>query len=565
LEEDLARRDFTVNAMAYHPVRGLCDPYGGAEDLAAGIIRCVGEPGKEGEPVRRFSEDALRIVRALRFAAVRGMQIEPETKAAVFSEKDRLLNISAERIREELDKLLHGDHCADILIDYAAVIAVVIPEMRACIGFDQHTAYHKYNVWDHCAHAAENAKMSMATATALQEAAIEEVKAEARNSEANGNEAASAEAKNAGMLDAAVQMRWISSVRQGISCLKWAAMLHDIEKPACFFQTDDGNGHFYGHSEKSAETADRILERLKFDNARREKILMLIANHDRQFVLDVKPVKRAIRKFGKQDLLLLMDLYSADVSAQSELAFDRLRGHDIMRAAVMQLSKEPEAAFSRKDLAVNGRDMMALGYEGEAIGDILESLLDAVIEESLPNEREALLAFAEQKEGVAVIIPDMLETVPMLIAFIVLVIILWKFGWPKFEGMLEKREKTIAEALQKSEEARIESERVLAEYQQQLSEAKAQAAKIVADAKETGEAARADITKKAQEESAAMIEKARVAIEAEKQTAMTDLRNSVADLSVDVASRLIANDLDDDEHRQIIERYLNEAGSFHAN
>ena len=175
------------------------------------------------------------------------------------------------------------------------------------------------------------------------------------------------------------------------------------------------------------------------------------------------------------------------------------------------------------------------------------------------------LAFAEQKEGVAVIVPDMIETVPMLIAFIVLVIILWKFGWPMFEAMLEKREKTIAEALMKSEEARIESERVLAEYQKQLSEAKAQAAKIVADAKETGEAVRADITKQAQEESAAMIEKARVAIEAEKQTAMNELRNSVADLSVDVASRLVANDLNDDEHRKIIERYLNEAGSFHAN
>lgn len=175
------------------------------------------------------------------------------------------------------------------------------------------------------------------------------------------------------------------------------------------------------------------------------------------------------------------------------------------------------------------------------------------------------LAFAEQKEGVAVIIPDMIETLPMLIAFIVLVIILWKFGWPMFEAMLEKREKTIAEALQKSEEARIESERVLAEYQQQLAEAKTQAAKIVADAKETAEAVRADITKQAQEESAAMIEKARVAIDAEKQTAMNDLRNSVADLSVDVASRLVSSNLNDDEHRKIIERYLNEAGSFHAN
>ena len=175
------------------------------------------------------------------------------------------------------------------------------------------------------------------------------------------------------------------------------------------------------------------------------------------------------------------------------------------------------------------------------------------------------LAFAEQKEGIAVIIPDMIETVPMLIAFIVLVIVLWKFGWPMFETMLEKREKTIAEALRMSEETRIESERVLAEYQQQLSEAKAQSAKIVADAKETAEAMRAEITKQAQEESAAMIEKARAAIEAEKQTAMNELRSSVADLSVDVASRLVANDLNDAEHRAIIERYLNEAGSFHAN
>ena len=176
------------------------------------------------------------------------------------------------------------------------------------------------------------------------------------------------------------------------------------------------------------------------------------------------------------------------------------------------------------------------------------------------------LAFAmEEKTGVALILPDMVETVPMLIAFIVLVIVLWKFGWPMFEGMLEKRERTIAEALQKSEEARIESERVLAEYQKQLADAKAQAAQLIAEAKETSEAMRADITKQAQEEAAAMIEKARVAIEAEKQAAMNDLQNSVADLSVDVASRLVANDLSDDEHRAIIERYLNEAGSFHAN
>lgn len=175
------------------------------------------------------------------------------------------------------------------------------------------------------------------------------------------------------------------------------------------------------------------------------------------------------------------------------------------------------------------------------------------------------LAFAEGKEGIAAILPDPIEFVPMLIAFVILCIILGKFGWPMFEGMLEKREKTIAEALQKSEEARIESERVLSEYQKQLADAKAESANIVSEAKETGEAVRADITKQAQEESAAMIEKARNAIEAEKNQAMSELKGSVADLAIDVASRLVLKDMDDAEHRAIIERYINEAGSFNGN
>ncbi|AJC11521.1 ATP synthase F0 subunit B [Berryella intestinalis] len=175
------------------------------------------------------------------------------------------------------------------------------------------------------------------------------------------------------------------------------------------------------------------------------------------------------------------------------------------------------------------------------------------------------LAFAESKEGVAVILPDMVEFIPMLIAFLILVVILGKFGWPLFEGMLEKREATIAEALKKSEESRIESERVLEEYKKELAEAKAQAAKIVADAKQTGEAAKAEITNQAQSEASAMIEKARVAIEAEKKAAMAELQGSIADISVSVASRLVGEDLSDDEHRRIIERYVNEAGSFNAN
>lgn len=173
-------------------------------------------------------------------------------------------------------------------------------------------------------------------------------------------------------------------------------------------------------------------------------------------------------------------------------------------------------------------------------------------------------AFADEGSGVAAILPQMDEFIPMLVAFIILWIVLAKFGWPLFEGMLVKRETTIKGALEQSEKARVESERVLAEYKRQLEEAKAQSAKIIADAKATGEAVKTDITNKAQAESAQMIEKARGAIEAEKKAAVAELQGSIADLSVDVASRLIGHDLNDDEHRKIIEHYVTEAGSFNA-
>ena len=180
------------------------------------------------------------------------------------------------------------------------------------------------------------------------------------------------------------------------------------------------------------------------------------------------------------------------------------------------------------------------------------------------------LAFASSGEeeaagGLSVIMPNLLEYVPMLVAFIILWIILAKFGWPMFNGMLEKRENTIREALKKSEEAQIESERVLQEYRQQLADAKAQAAQIISDARATGEAVKADISAKAQSEAEDMIAKAKVAIEAEKKQAVADLQGSVVDISVDVAAKLIGEDLTEGEHRKIIERYVSEAGSFNAN
>ena len=171
---------------------------------------------------------------------------------------------------------------------------------------------------------------------------------------------------------------------------------------------------------------------------------------------------------------------------------------------------------------------------------------------------------AEEKGGIGSILPDMNEFVPMLIAFIIIAIVLAKFGWPMFEGIMVRRETAIKESLEKSEAARIESEKLLEEYKQQLAEAKSQAAQIIADAKKSGDAAKAEITAKAQAESEAMIEKARLAIESEKKAAIAELQGSVADTSIAGASRIIGQDLSDDEHRAIIERYVNEAGSFNA-
>ena len=173
-------------------------------------------------------------------------------------------------------------------------------------------------------------------------------------------------------------------------------------------------------------------------------------------------------------------------------------------------------------------------------------------------------AFAAEKEGIAFLIPDMNEFIPMLIVFLIILVILAKFGWPVVDGIITKRTDTIREALKKSEEAQAEAEATLAQYKQELADAKAEAAQIVADAKKTGEAVKADIQAQAERESAAMIEKAKVTIEAEKKAAISDLQGSIADISVDVAGRLIGQDLSDAEHRKIIERYVNEAGSLNA-
>lgn len=336
LTQDLARRDFTINAMAYHPAKGLIDPFGGKHDLQQKTIRCVGNARS------RFEEDALRILRALRFSSTLNFQVNPDTANALLEEKAKLCNISAERVREELIKLLCGKNCAQVLRIYGTVLAVWIPEILPMIGFQQHTPYHAYDVWEHT-------------------------------------------------------IRTVEAI-QPIPVLRFTMLLHDIGKPNTFTQDEQGIGHFYGHGAVSTEMAKRILERLKFDRKTKESVIMLVKYHDIRCELSPIWIKKQLRKFGTDLFLQLLEVHKADITGQNPNLLHRLE--DIMKCEAMakEILSEPPC-FSVKDLAVNGSDLIALGFsQGKIIGTILQFLLDAVIDETCKNEKKELLEYLNQNK-----------------------------------------------------------------------------------------------------------------------------------------------------------------------
>ncbi len=330
IEDDLSRRDFTVNAMAYHPERGLVDLFGGTEDLERGVIRCV------GDPVTRFEEDGLRILRAIRFASVLGFSVEAETARAVKARRQLLSNIAAERIREELCKLLCGQGAVDILRDYADVIGEFIPELSRCVGFLQNSKYHCYDVYEHTLQA-------------------------------------------------------LDMERTGDLITRLGILFHDIGKPLCYTEDADG-GHFKGHAPIGVELTDAILHRLRFDNDSIARLCLLVELHDLPISGEVRAVKRLMRRLSDDDILRLLEIKRCDRLAHAEQyrelppeleAVPRILGE--IRAA--------DACLSLRDLAVNGNDLIALGVSpGKELGEILASLLEDVIDETLPNDREALLA-----------------------------------------------------------------------------------------------------------------------------------------------------------------------------
>lgn len=336
LEEDLARRDFTVNAMAFNIQGELRDPFGGRQDLTDGVLRCVGDPD------RRFQEDALRILRGMRFAAVLGLDEEYTTDCAMDRNAGLLRDIAPERIQVELVKMLCGKYAKEVLDNHPHVIGAFWPEVLPMVQFDQRNIHHCYDVWNH-------STVALANTPPVPE-------------------------------------------------LRTAAFLHDIGKPASFTLDENGVGHFYGHGKVSTALADDMLRRLKFSNAFRERTVRLIEWHDREIPRTDKGVRRALRALGEEELRLLLDLKRADNLAQASAYHGRQAEIQLAEEILDRLIEE-DACFSLKQLAVNGEDLKALGLKGPAIGQALERLLNLVVDGGLLNERDVLLEALQKKES----------------------------------------------------------------------------------------------------------------------------------------------------------------------
>ena len=327
---DLARRDFTINAMAYYP-EILVDPFNGYEDIQNGIIRCVGNPND------RFEEDALRMMRAIRFSCNLGFTIEEQTQFAIFNNADKIKNVSIERIRDEFDKILLHDGLRALLL--SGLLDFFLPEFRELVEVNQYNKYHKYTVMQHTLFVVKDVRSNLV--------------------------------------------------------LKLAALFHDFGKPSCKIVGEDGFDHFYGHPKVSAEMAETIMRRMKYDNNTINKVVTLVAHHDIIPVESKKSVKKLLNKLGEELFFNLLDLKIADIKAHSEESQYQLPFVDTMRNMANNILEEEEC-FTLKDLAINGNDLIDLGMKPDRMFSIiLNNLLDMVINEELENTREILLGFIQ--------------------------------------------------------------------------------------------------------------------------------------------------------------------------
>lgn len=337
LEADLSRRDFTMNAIALGLDGSLRDPFGGAADIEAGLIRCV------GEPARRFREDGLRVMRALRFGAVFGYEIEEKTAQAIHENRRMLEHVAAERINVELCKLLMGEKAGDTLRQYPDVFCQFWPQMEPLVTLEQNNPWHCWGGWEHTIHTVEAVPPDL--------------------------------------------------------ILRLTMLLHDIGKPACKSVDEKGIDHFYGHPAVSAKLAGRMLRALKFDNRTRERVVTLVEHHDVQIPCRDRSIRKWLGRLGPETFFQLLEVKRADGMGQAyELVKDRLAELEKVKAKVEEIVAQGQC-FSLKDLAVNGRDVIAAGITpGPEVGKVLNGLLERVVSGETPNERETLLEQIKTKQ-----------------------------------------------------------------------------------------------------------------------------------------------------------------------
>lgn len=332
---DLSRRDFTINAMAYGEESGLIDLFGGAEDVKKRVIRTVGDASD------RFSEDALRILRAIRFAAQTGFSIEKETLRAMIGNKALLKNVSAERIFDELTKTLLCKNCRKTFIECKEILFEVIPQLKATDGFCQLNPAHLYDVFEHTLYTLD-------------------------------------------LIDR----------RTVVTC--WAALLHDIGKPSTFVIDKKGIGHFPGHMGASARIASEILKNFKASNDLIYRVTTIVSVHDKEFFTKYA-VKKFINEYGVSIFEDFLTLTFADIFAHSDLAIKKyLPERKDIKGFLKEIVENGEC-YSLSSLAVSGNDLLELGYVGERIGEILNDCLDKVMSEDIANDRSALIAYIKER------------------------------------------------------------------------------------------------------------------------------------------------------------------------
>lgn len=339
LVTDLSRRDFTVNAMAYSDRTGLVDPFNGVYDLELMAIRCV------GNPVERFNEDALRIMRALRFASCYNMAIEKHTANAIFQCQSLLHNIASERITSEFNKLVCGESCEYILRRFREVFAQFLPEISVMFGYEQHTKHHNKTLWRH-------------TTCAMMNIDPEPL-------------------------------------------LRITMLLHDLGKPMACRRDPDGTSHFKGHPKFSAVMAEQILERMKYPREFIDKCVTLIAFHDVRFSDNKRQIKRVMNKIGEENMQILLKVQYADMMAQSMYQREeKLSKYNLACKAFEEIIEEKDC-FTLKQLDINGHDLIKIGItNGKQIGETLNKLLYLVIDEKLENKNSALMQKAKELNNI---------------------------------------------------------------------------------------------------------------------------------------------------------------------